>query len=67
MIISGQLLNKVGGPIQWATITFDPAVGDSISFQTDFEGKYSCNVPVGNYRVYKKEKHGIDIELLGEM
>ena len=66
MIIAGQLLTKVGGPIQWATITFDPSIGDSISFGTDFEGKYSCNVPVGNYRVYKKEKHGIDIELLGE-
>jgi len=65
MIISGQLLTKVGGPIQWATITFDPSIGDSISFETDFEGKYSCNVPVGNYRVYRKEKHDIDIELLG--
>ena len=66
MIISGQLLTKVGGPIQWATITFDPATGPSISFETDFEGVYSQDIPVGNYRVYKKEKHGIDIELLGE-
>ena len=65
MIISGQLLTKVGGPVQWATITFDPSIGDSISFETDFEGVYSQDIPVGNYRVYKKEKHGIDIELLG--
>lgn len=66
MIIAGKLTTSVGSIIQWATITFDPAVGPSISFTTDKDGNYSYEVPAGTYRVFTKGKYDVNQKLLGE-
>jgi len=66
MIIAGKLTTSVGSAVQWATITFDPAIGPSISFTTDNDGNYSYEVPAGTYRVFSKGKYDINQKLLGE-